>query len=68
MLSIGLWRPVLVVILSSGENDINWGTCNELTLDMRSSCPPVVARYRRECLEPFCVSVMAPRQQAGGLS
>jgi len=24
----GFWRPVLVVILSSGENDINWGTCN----------------------------------------
>src|SRR4029077_10876744 len=32
---------------------------------MRLSCPPWSPDMVRECLEPFCVSVTAPRQQAG---
>ena len=54
MLSIGAFGgPVLVVILSSGENDINWAPAIELTLDMRSSCPPVVAPRQANYINYF---------------
>jgi hypothetical protein len=38
-----------------GRTTLTGAPAIELTLDMRSSCPPVVARYG-SCLEPFCVS------------
>jgi hypothetical protein len=43
----GFWRPVLVVILSSGENDINWGTCEREMIQHVVDSGCLVGKLRR---------------------